>query len=143
MSKSVRGSMSPRGAWCYRATHSRRIGTAPSLADFGTTMSDDNQTVIPRPFIELFVPTGAVEPREPRAVIAERYDLCEDMAQMLTEHAKAKLFELGVEEQDVLERVHRGLLAEGLVVAGGEAGWVICRLAELLEWPIPPWANRP
>ena len=123
----------------------RRRGVAglPHFGGLQDTMSEDNQTVIPRPFIDLFIPTGAVKPREPRAVIAERYDLCEDMAQMLTEHAKAKLFVLGVAEQDVLERVHRGLLAEGSVVAGGEAGWVICRLAELLAWPIPPWANKP
>lgn len=123
----------------------RRLGVVslPRIGGLQDTMSEDNQTVIPRPFIDLFIPTGAVKPREPRAVIAERYDLCEDMAQMLTEHAKAKLFELGVTEQDVLERVHRGLLAEGSVVAGIEAGWVICRLAELLGWPIPPWANKP
>jgi len=100
-------------------------------------MSDDNQTVIPRSFIDLFIPAGKVKPREPRDVIAARYELCEDMAQMLTEHARSKLFELGVTEADVLERVHRGLLAEGSVVASDEAGWVACRLAELLGWPMP------
>jgi hypothetical protein len=104
-------------------------------------MSDDNQAIIPRSFVELFMPAGAVRPREPRAVIAERYELCEDMAQMLTEHAKAKLFELGVAEQDVLQRVHRGLLAEGSVLSADEAGWVACRLAELLDWPMPDWAG--
>ena len=70
-------------------------------------------------------------------MIAARYELCADMAQMLTEHAKAKLLELGVAEGDVLERVRRGLLVEGSVVAGDEAGWVTCRLAELLGWPMP------
>ena len=105
-------------------------------------MSDDNQTVIPRQFIELFIPAGASKPREPRAVIAERYELCEDMAQMLTEHASAKLFELGVAEQDVLQRMHRGLVAEGSALTVDEAGWVTCRLAELLNWPMPAWAKR-
>ena len=104
-------------------------------------MSDDSQVVIPRSFVDLFVPAGAIRPREPRAVIAERYELCEDMAQMLTEHAKAKLFELGVAEQDVLQRVHRGLLAEGSVLTAEEAGWVACRLAELLDWPMPDRAK--
>ena len=106
-------------------------------------MSNDNQAVIPRPFIELFIPAGASKPREPRAVIAERYELCEDMAQMLSEHARAKLFDLGVAEHDVLQRMHRGLVAEGSAFTGDEAGWVTCRLAELLDWPMPAWAKRP
>ena len=104
-------------------------------------MSDDHQTVIPRSFIDLFIPAGKIKPREPRDVIAARYELCEDMAQMLTEHAKAKFFELGVTADDVLDRVHRGLLAEGSVVAGDEACWVTCRLAELLGWPMPALAD--
>ena len=105
-------------------------------------MSDDNQTVIPGSFIHLFVLPGGIKPREPRDVIAARYELCEDMALMLTEHAKAKLWELGVTEGDVLERVHRGLLADGSAFAEDEAGWVICRLAELLDWPMPAMAGR-
>ena len=104
-------------------------------------MSDDNQTVIPRSFIDLFIPAGKIKPREPRDVIAARYELCEDMAQMLTEHAHAKLFELGVTEEDVLDRIHLGPLSEGSVVAGDEAGWVTCRLAELLGWPMPALAD--
>jgi hypothetical protein len=103
-------------------------------------MSDDDQTPVPRSFIDLFVPPGRIKPREPRDVIAARYELCEDLAQMLTEHARTKLFELGVAETDVLERIHGGLLAEGSVVAADEAGWVVCRLAELLDWPMPAWA---
>jgi hypothetical protein len=98
-------------------------------------MSDDNQTIIPRSFVELFIPEGSFKPRETRDVIAARYDLCEDMAQMLIEHARDKLFELGVTEQDVLERVRRGLMVEGSVVGHDEAGWIIRRLAELLDWP--------
>jgi len=100
-------------------------------------MSDDNQTIIPRSFIELFLAPGALKPREPRAVVAARYDLCEDLAQMLTEHARTKLFELGIAEQDVLERLHRGLLTEDSVVTPDEARWVTRRLAELLDWPAP------
>ncbi|MBC7779213.1 MAG: ATPase with chaperone activity [Proteobacteria bacterium] len=106
-------------------------------------MSDENQLVIPRPFIELYIAPGAIKPRLPRAAIAERYDLCEDMAQMLTEAAAAKRHELGITEQQVLEQVRRGLLAEGSVVDGDEAGWVVCRLAEVLGWPIPGWARKP
>jgi hypothetical protein len=99
-------------------------------------MYDDNQTELPRSFIELFMPPGAVKPRETRAFIGSRYDLCEDMAQMLTEHASAKLFELGVTEQDVLERMHRGLVQDASAFTLPEAGWIVRRLSELLGWPV-------
>jgi hypothetical protein len=106
-------------------------------------MSDANQIDIPRPFIELFIPRGSTRPNEQRAVIAERYELCEDMAQMLTEHATQRKLDLGVPEEMVLERIHRGLVGEGSVVRAEEAGWVVCRLAELLGWPMPAWAVMP
>lgn len=102
-------------------------------------MYDHNQSQLPRSFIELFIPSGKIKPSETREVIAARYDLCEDMAQMLTEHASAKLFELGVTEQDVLERMHLGLLQDPSAVTGPEAQWIVCRLAELLEWPMGAW----
>ena len=38
-----------------------------------------------------------------RAHIEARYEFCEDMAQMLVDPARTKLFELGVTEQDVLD----------------------------------------
>jgi hypothetical protein len=103
-------------------------------------MNDENQVLIPRSFIELYLPPGRTRPIEPRQVIAARYELCEDMAQMLTEHARAMLFELGITEKVVLDRVHRGLTAEGSVLGKDEARWVSCRLAELLGWPQPDTA---
>ncbi len=102
-------------------------------------MYDHNQSELPRSFIELFMAPGATKPRETRAAIAARYDLCEDMAQMLTEHASAKLLELGVTEQDVLERMHLGLLQDTTAITAPEAQWIVCRLAELLDWPMGNW----
>jgi hypothetical protein len=96
-------------------------------------MPDPNQIDIPRSFIDLFIPPGSRKSSASRAHIAERYDLCEDMAQMLTETARTRLFELGIAEVDVLERMYAGLQA-GTVVDGAEARWVVRRLAELLEW---------
>jgi hypothetical protein len=96
-------------------------------------MPDPNQIVIPRSFIDLFIPPGSRKPSATREHIAERYDLCEDMAQMLTETARTRLFELGIAEVDVLERMYAGLQA-GTVVDEAEARWVVRRLAELLEW---------
>ncbi len=52
----------------------------------------------------LFVPPGRLRPTETREHIAQRYELCEDMAQMLTETAQTKRFELGITEADVLKR---------------------------------------
>lgn len=106
-------------------------------------MSDDNQIEIPRSFIALYIPEGGIRPAEPRAVIAERYELCEDVAQMFTETARAKLFDLGVGEADVLARIHAGLLADGSAFSAAEARWISCRLAELLEWPLPPAPTSP
>jgi hypothetical protein len=98
-------------------------------------MNDDSQLIIPDSFIELYLSRGRTRPNESRDIIAGRYDLCEDMAQMLTEHARTTLFELGINEQLVLDRMHRGLLADGSGVSKDEAGWIACRLAELLSWP--------
>jgi hypothetical protein len=100
-------------------------------------MSDENQILIPASFTALFVARGRSRPDAPRAVIAARYDLCEDMAQMLTEHARTMLFSLGLTEDVVLERIHRGLCAEDAALGRAEAGWVTRRLAELLDWPAP------
>ena len=101
-------------------------------------MSDESQVPLPQSFIDLFVPPGRSRPTESRAHISARHEFCEDLASMLTEHASTKLFELGVTEGDVLERMHRGLLGPGAVVSPDEAWWVIHRLAELLGWPAPP-----
>lgn len=103
-------------------------------------MSEDSQITVPPSFIALFVQPGRTRPSAPREHIAARHEFCEDLASMLTEHASTRLWELGVTEADVLERMQRGLLAEGAPVDAAEARWVICRLAELLDWPLPPQA---
>lgn len=100
-------------------------------------MSDDSQILIPESFAALFMAPGAYKPRASRQHIAARYELCEDMAQMLTEHAQLKRVELGVSEDIVLQRIHRGLREQASVVDVHEAGWVMRRLAELLGWPMP------
>jgi hypothetical protein len=101
-------------------------------------MSDDNQIVTPPSFIALFVLPGRIKPTESREFIAQRYELCEDMATMLTEPAQTRLWELGITEADVLQRMHQGLVAEPSALSWAEAGWVIRRLAEMLNWDCPP-----
>ena len=98
-------------------------------------MYEEYQIEIPQSFIALFVEPGRQKPSASRDVVAQRYELCENLASMLTETAKEMLFDLGITEDDVLVQCYRGLTGEGPVVTEPEAGWVVHRLAELLEWP--------
>ena len=97
-------------------------------------MSEENQIVVPPSFAMLFVKLGRVKPNASHQHILTRYEFCEDLATMLMDHAKSRLWELGVAQVDVLERIHRGLLSDGAGVEPVEATWVIRRLAELLDW---------
>ena len=103
-------------------------------------MSEDNQIVVPPAFIALYVPPGRVKPTEGRDFIMQRHELCEDMACMLVETAQTQRWQLSITEADVLERVHRGLLGGTAGLNDAEAGWVVHRLAELLEWADPELA---
>jgi hypothetical protein len=85
-------------------------------------MSDDYQIEIPPSFLSLYVDAGRQKSNATREVIAARYELCEDLANLLTETAKNMFFSLGITERDVLERCHRGLIGEGAVVNEAEAG---------------------
>ena len=94
----------------------------------------DDQITIPPSFIALFVEPGRVKPSASRAHITQRYDFCEDLATMLTDRATDLKWELQVTEDDVLERIRRGLLVEESGLDSKEACWVMTRLAELLGW---------
>jgi len=100
-------------------------------------VSDDSQIVVPPAFIALYVPPGRIKPTESREFIGQRHELCEDMACMLTETAQTQLWQLGITEALVLERVHRGLQGGTAGLNAAEAGWIVHRLAELLEWADP------
>ncbi len=101
-------------------------------------MSDDYQIEIPQSFLALYTDTRRQRLNAPWHEVAQRYELCEDLAQLLTTTAKDMEFSLGIAESDVLSRVHQGLLGETAVVTPLEAQWVVCRLAELLGWALPP-----
>ena len=106
-------------------------------------MTDEYQIHIPPLFMALFVPPGKIKPTIGLREMAARHDLCEDMAQLLTEQAANQQFQLGITEDLALERCLQGLLATPEVVNEAEARWVTCRLAELLNWPLPAWAVVP
>ncbi len=101
-------------------------------------MSDDNQIYVPPSFVDLYLPHGQIKARLPKAEIAQRHELCEDLAQMLTETASQMVHGLHITEADVLQRCLAGLSGESAVVTSDEAWWVVRRLAELMNWdPLP------
>lgn len=100
-------------------------------------MSDDNQVEIPQSFIALFIEPGRSKPAATRFFISERYELCEDMASLLTQTAQEMLHGLGIAESDVLQRCYQGLVVDNGVFTAPEAEWVVRRLAELSQWPQP------
>jgi hypothetical protein len=100
-------------------------------------MSDENQIHIPPSFFALFA-DARERLSEPLAVVRERYEVCEDLANHLTEHGSHMLHRLGVSEDEVLRRTNAGLLSPESGVSAAEAGWIVQRLAELLGWP---WAE--
>ena len=97
-------------------------------------MSDESQAVLPASFIALYLAPGRTKPNAPREEIAQRYEFCEDLATLLVDPAQTKLWELGVTQRDVLDRMHRGLASEPSSVTPAEATWVMRRLSELLGW---------
>jgi hypothetical protein len=97
-------------------------------------MYEEFQIEIPQSFMALFVDPGRQKPNASRDVVAARYELCEDMASMLTETAKNMFLDLRITEDDVLIQCYRGLTGERAVVTAPEAVWVTHRMAELLEW---------
>ena len=106
-------------------------------------MSDESQIEIPPSFVALYVPPGRIKPTLARAELSARYELCEDLANLLTEKAANMQFTLGITEELVLQQCELGLLAEPAVVSPAEARWVVCRLAELLNWPMAQLLQSP
>ena len=100
-------------------------------------MSIDNQIEPPQSFMAMYVTPGRDRPNAPQEIVLARYEQCEDMACMLTEHAQTLAFERNFSESEVLTRCHQGLLADANHFNAKEAQWVIGRLAELLGWELP------
>jgi hypothetical protein len=106
-------------------------------------MTEEFQIDIPASFMALYVPPGKIKPTLGQRDMAARYELCEDLANLLTEKAANMQFTLGITEELVLTQCENGLQAEPAVVTPHEARWVVCRLAELLHWPMDPLLQAP
>ena len=94
---------------------------------------DENQVHVPESFIALYQ-DARHRLTASREHIAVRYELCEDLANLLTDHCSTVHFRDGVDEATVLGRCHQGLLAPPTTVEAPEAEWVVHRAAELLGW---------
>ena len=115
----------------------------------GTSFQNgDDQILIP-PSFEALYRDARGRLTLTREDFRQRYELCEDMAQMLTEPSQGRLHEMGLSEDLILARTRDGLCAgEGAAFSADEAAWIATRLAELLGWdwaealPAPGAAQR-
>lgn len=96
-------------------------------------MTDDYQIPIPPSFQSLYLDARR-RLTLPLAEFRARYELCEDMAQLLVEQCKSIHFGQGVAEDEILERVLAGLADPASGFSAPESRWIVTRLAELLGW---------
>lgn len=96
----------------------------------------DNQILVPPSFIALYTDARG-RLHESADVVRQRYELCEDLANVLVEQAQTLYHVQAPSEAEVLRRIHAGLSSGESGIAPFEATWVVSRLAELLAWPCP------
>lgn len=101
-------------------------------------MDDSNQIQVPPSFQALYATPSGYRLAEPMDVVRARYELCEDLAQMLVEQAGTVQFKTGASEREVLASMKAALGQSGAELQDKEATWVVTRLAELLGWEAPP-----
>jgi hypothetical protein len=99
-------------------------------------MSDEYQIDIPPSFIALYT-----DKRQrltvPLRTLRERYEICEDLANHMVEHARSMHHEHGLSEDELLARCGAGLLSADAGMSAQEGTWIVRRLAELLGWQHP------
>ena len=105
-------------------------------------MSDASQIEIPPSFVALFVAPGKTRPHTAREVVAARYELCEDLAQTLAPTASQMQLARDLHTSAVLAQCLQAITGPDAVLDLSEARWVMCRLAELLDWDMPEFATE-
>ena len=106
-------------------------------------MDDPNQIEVPASFVALFTAPGGHRLTQPMSAVRERYELCEDLAQMLCEQASVAAFKSGAPESEVLDGMRTALSGEGSSLQESEPGWVVTRIAEILGWALPSPDEQP
>lgn len=102
-----------------------------------TAMTDDYQIDIPPSFFALYTDAQGRRLREPIGTVRARYEVCEDLAAHLVEHARVLAHVEVPSEDEVLHRIHAGLRSPESGVSTDEARWIVLRLSELLGWQMP------
>jgi hypothetical protein len=100
-------------------------------------LDDSNQIEVPPSFLALFTSPGGHRLLKPMNTVRARYELCEDLAQMLVEQAATASFNSGGCERETLARMKLALSDPGSGVEPIEVSWVVTRLAEVLNWELP------
>ena len=99
-------------------------------------MDDTSQIQPPESFAALFRSRSGIL-KTPIAQVVERYELCEDLACHLVEQAQTVYHAGNTSEAGVLLGFYQAISGDGAAVSQAEAGWIIQRLAELLQWQAP------
>lgn len=105
-------------------------------------MYDDNQIHVPPSFMAVYCDVRGRLTANANEV-RTRYELCEDLAGHLVEHAQTLYHVQAPSEAEILRRIHAGLCTAESGVSVPEATWITTRLAELLNWPCPELAAAP
>lgn len=97
---------------------------------------DDNQIHVPPSFMAVYTDArGRLSEKAP--TVRTRYELCEDLAGHLVEHAQTLYHVQAPSEAEILRRIHAGLCTAESGASVAEATWIVTRLAELLNWQCP------
>jgi hypothetical protein len=105
-----------------------------SLPRTGTSLYDHNQTLVPDSFVALF--SGHGRATVPLAELEARHETAENLALHIAELFIAR--QLAPDDSaDALGRCLDGLLTASAAASRAEAVWTVCRVAEMLEWPLP------
>jgi hypothetical protein len=100
-------------------------------------MDDSNQIEVPPSFLALFASPTGHRLLQPMKHVRERYELCEDLAQMLVEQAETARFKSDGSERETLAKMEAALSDPGSGLEPGEVSWVLTRLAEIAGWGPP------
>ena len=99
-------------------------------------MDDDNQIHVPPSFMAVYSDARG-RLTDTADAVRQRYELCEDLAGHLVEHAQTLYHVQAPSEAEILRRIHAGLCTAESGVSVAEATWIVTRLAELLVWQCP------
>lgn len=94
------------------------------------------QIEVPQSFVQLFALRGGMPGPERAAEVLQRYEVCEDLAQLLGEQGREHLLHLRLHAQDVragMQVVLEGLAQEA-ALSPAERGWVLTRAQEVGRW---------